>query len=321
MSQAPFVIQPQLTAIAMAYQNERFIADEVFPRIPVASSSFKWTRFTLEDGFTIPNTRVGRRSKPNEIDWSGTEQTDSTQDYALDDAVPQSDIDNARAAQAVAGVQPVNPEMRSTELLSELVALDREQRAATLAFTLGNYPSSQRTTLSGSGQWSHVDSDPVAAILTAMDAMVVRPNIMTIGQSVWTQLRQHAKVTAALLPMGGNAATRGGVAARAALAELLELDEIIVGSSWYNSAKPGQTATLTRLWGKHAALHYRAPNMQSTDRVTFGFTGQWGGRIAGTVERDPNVGMRGGNRVRVGESVKELIASNDAGYFFQDAVA
>ncbi len=36
---------------------------------------------------------------------------------------------------------------------------------------------------------------------------------------------------------------------------------------------------------------------------------------------DPDIGLRGGVRVRVGESVKELIVANDLGYYFENAVA
>ena len=54
--------------------------------------------------------------------------------------------------------------------------------------------------------------------------------------------------------------------------------------------------------------------------ITFGFTAQWGTRIAGAVP-DNRIGLRGGQRVRVGESVKELIIAPDLGYFIQNAVA
>lgn len=117
MSQAPFVIQQRLTAITLAYRNAAFVADLVLPRIPVPGSAFKWSRFTLADAFTILDTRVGRKSAPNRIDWTATEQNDTTVDYALDDAIPQGDIDNAAGT-------VVDPEARSTELLSDLVALE-----------------------------------------------------------------------------------------------------------------------------------------------------------------------------------------------------
>lgn len=325
MPQAPFVIQPQLTAIAMTYRNAALIADQVLPRVLVASSSFKYSKFTLADGFTIPNTRVGRKSTPDQIDWTASEVPNTVYDYGLDDTIPQEDIDNAAAAQKFYGNRVIDPEKRSTTLLADLVALDRENRVANGVngvFVLGNYPAANRVTLSGTGQWSdYVNSNPVTAIMTALDVPVIRPNVLVLGQATWTALRQHPKVTAAAFPMGGNATGGGTVAQRQALAALLEIEEIIVGSSWSNTAKPGQAATMTRLWGKHAALIYRAPNVQGTDQVTFGFTAQWRDRIAGTIQQDPNVGIYGGTRVRVAESVQEVISANDAAYFFQNAVA
>ena len=38
-------------------------------------------------------------------------------------------------------------------------------------------------------------------------------------------------------------------------------------------------------------------------------------------QADPNIGLRGGQRVRVGESVKELVTAPDLGFFFENAVA
>ena len=322
MAQAPFVVQPQLTAVTLAYRNQQYIADAVLPRVPVLSQQFKWSQFALADGFTIQDTRVGRKSAPNEIDWLATEQTSSTIDYGLDDRIAGMDIESANAAASVTGVKPLDPRMRSTELLSELVALDREQRVANLLFALGTYPAANRTTLSGTSQWSdRANSDPITALLNALDIPVYRPNVLVLGQAVWTQLRMHPRVAAAVYAGGGNAGAGGSPVSRQALAEVLEIEEVVVGQGWVNSAKLGQTPSMGRLWGKHAALIYRAPVIAGTENsMTFGFTAQWGTRIAGTIGNDTSIGLRGGERVRVGESVREVIAANDVAYFFQNAV-
>lgn len=322
MPQANFVIQPTLTAISLTYKNRDFIAEAVLPRVPVASQTFKWSKYTLADGFTIPDTRVGRKSAPGQIDWTASETSDSTVDFGLEDAIPNADIQNAAAAMKIFGQMPIDPQQRSTTLLTQLIATDRENRVAQLVFALGTYPAANRTTLSGTSQWSDTaNSNPVSALMNALDIPVVRPNVLVLGQQTWTALRQHPKVTAAAFPSGGNALGGGTILQREALASLLEIEEVIVGPAWSNTAKPGQTPTLARLWGKHAALIYRAQQVETTNDVTFGFTAQWGDRIAGVIERDPSVGLRGGVRVRVGESVKEEVSANDAAYFFQNAVA
>lgn len=327
MAQAPFVIQPQLTGLALAYRNAKLIADSVLRRIPVISPLFKYSQFAKGDSFTIPDTLVGRKGDVNEIDWTATETTASTSDYGLEDAIPQSDILAAQATQAVTGVMPIDPMAHSTQLLTDLIALDREKRVAALVFAAGSYTAANAVTLTAGGsgggyQWNDfTNSDPVKAILAAFDGMLVRPNIGVLGRAVYSQLRMHPKVVAAVFAMGGNAAV-GGIASLRAIADLLELDDIFVGEGYVNSAKKGQTFAPARVWGKHAAFLYQDANLMSpTGGVTFGFTAEFGTRIAGTIENDPDIGLRGGTRVRVGESLKEVVAASDAGYLFTNAVA
>lgn len=309
MATAPFPIQPELTAVAIRYTNSEYIADRVAPRITVGTQEFKWLKHTLAEGFTIPDTRVGRRSMPSEVEFSATEETSSTNDYGLDDIIPNADINNA----------PPNydPLARATEGVADLVMLDRESRVASAVFAGATYASTNRTTLSGSDQWSDATSDPVAKMLEAMDGMVMRPNIAVLGQAVWTKLRQHPKVIKAVF--GPN--LDGGLVAPQQLAQVLELDEIVVGRAFRNTAKRGQTATMARVWGKHAALLRRVTNPAGPNRIpTFMWTAQFGTRVAGSMP-EPKIGLRGSVRVRAGESVKEVVSANDLGYLFIDAVA
>lgn len=314
MALAPFPVNPQLTAIAIAYRNPTLIADRVLRRVPIAKQEFKYLRHHAGDGITIPNTMVGRRGRPNEVDFSATEQTDSVGSYGLEFSVPYDDIENAKDPNV-----NYDPLAKATEFTSDLVALDREQRAASIVFNAANYAAANVTTLSGTGQWSDTTSDPVRSILLAMDAMLIRPNKAILGRSVATALQMHPKVVAAVYAGAGNAAI-GGIVGLPALANLLGLSEIIVGEAYVNSAKPGQTVTRARLWGKHAAFIYENPQAMPNMGVTFGLTAQWQNRFTATWE-DRDIGLRGGVRGRVGESVKEIILCNDAGYLFANAVA
>jgi hypothetical protein len=309
MSNAPFPIQAELTAVAIAYRNRKLIADQVLPRAQVGKQEFKYLKHTLADGFTVPDTKVGRKGRPNEVDFSASEVTDSTVDYGLDDPVPQADIDNAPPN--------YNPLGRATEGLTDLILLDREKRAADLVFAAATYPSANKTALTGTDQWSdYANSDPVEDISVALDVPVMRPTIGIVGQAVWSSLKRHPKILKAIY----GSLMDAGIATRKAVADLFELEEILVGEAWLNGAKKGQTVSLGRVWGKHASFIYR-DSLASADRgTTFGLTAQFGGRIAGATA-DSNIGLRGGQRVRVGESVKEVISASDLGYFIADAVA
>lgn len=304
-----FPITPMLTAIAIAYRNPRLIADDVLPRVPVVKQEFKYKKYSLVDGFTLPNTLVGRMSKPNQVEFGFTEVQDSTRDYALDDPIPVADEENAP--------QNYDPADRATEVLTNLIALDREVRTANLVFNPASYAATNRTALTGNNLWSdYANSDPITAIMAALDACVMRPNIGIFGRPTWAKLSQHPKIVKAF--HGNEGAT--GVASRKFVAQLFELDEVLVGEPWVNTAKKGQAPILSRVWSKHAAFIYRDMSADMSYGVTYGFTAQWGDRVAGSIA-DPDLGMRGGHRVRVGESVKELVAADDLGYFFENAVA
>lgn len=309
---APFVVNPVLTAITIAYQNAKLIADDVLPRVPVATPSFLYSVFNKADSFTIPDTKVGRKSDVNQVDWSATQNSASVTDHALDEVVPNMD----KAIAASYG-NNIDPEAVATEQVSDLLALDRESRASNLIFNANSYATPNKTTLSGTGQWSDfTNSDPLAAIITAMDGMLVRPNQLVVGRPVATKLQTHPKIVQAF--HGNNGAY--GLAPLDFIASMLGLDEVVVGESWYNTAKKGQTISTSRLWGKHAALLFKSPVSVSTDSMSFGVTAQWGDRLTATYQ-DPKKGMRGATIVRVGESVQELVLANDLGYFFQNAVA
>ena len=107
----------------------------------------------------------------------------------------------------------------------------------------------------------------------------------------------------------------------AALADLFEVDRVLVGRGYINSAKPGQAGTYARIWGKSAALLRINPlaNVRGND-ISFGMTAEFGTRVAGVIP-EPKTGLRGAQRARAGESVKELITASDTGYLFSEAVA
>lgn len=306
----PFPINPQLTAIAIAYKNPdiALIADDVLPRTPTAQE-FKYLKYNLADGFTVPDARVGRKSVPNEVDFSAVEVIDKVVDYGLDDIVPNEDIE--------ADNQGVDPLGVATAYLTNLVNLAREQRVANLVFNTGSYAAGLYNTLSGTSQWSDTaNSDPVSAIGDALDVPVMRPNIAVFGQQTWTKLRRHPKIVQAIK----NTNQGAGMVSRQEFAEFFELQDVYIGAGFANSAKKGQTASLARVWGKHAAFLYRDRAAGPQAGVTFGFTAAWGNKIAGNID-EPKIGLTGSQRVRSGERVKEVVAASDLGYFFQNAVA
>jgi hypothetical protein len=183
MSNAPFVTDPIRTAISLAYGNRAFIADQLLPRVPVGAPEFKYTVYNKGDRFTLQETMVGRKGRVNEIEFGGTEAAAMVADYGLEDPIPNADIDAAKNT---------NYDVRgnSTELLTELILLDREKRVAEVMQDVGHHVYNE--TLSGTDQWSDTaSSDPIAQISDAMETPMMRPNTMVLNGVSALALRRH----------------------------------------------------------------------------------------------------------------------------------
>lgn len=308
MTTTPFPRDTKLTAIAIAYKNPdvTLIADSVLPRVPVGRQEFSYFSYPDAQSYTIPDTRVGEKSAFPRVELSGTKLTARTEDFGLEIPLTASDVSEAP--------QGVDPKALATEQATNLTLLDREVRVANLCFNPANYPATNKEVVAT--KWSDfVASDPLTDLLAGLDACLIRPNVLLLGHEVWAKLSAHPKIVKAAT--GSDSGE--GRATRQRLADMLEVNEVLVGSSWLNTAKPGKAAALARAWGKHALAFFRDRTVTTAGGLTFGMTAQFGTRIAGA--KDVDMGLRGGVVVRSGESVKELLLATRASFFFQDAIA
>lgn len=319
----PFTVDPILTAIAIGYRNpaQMLIADQALPRVSVGAEAFKWTEYPLEEAFNVPDARVGRRGRVQQLEFGGTQRDSSVEDYGLDSPIPYSDIDAAAEARA-RKVSSYDPEGHATMMLTDTIANIREVRVAGIVHNLNTYAPTRRITLAGTDQFSdYANSDPIGVIKSGIETtLVYTPNTMVMGRTVWSKLSSHPKIVNAVK---GNL-TNEGLVTRQQLTELFSAEgitNVLVGDAWYNTARPGQAVNLARAWGPHIALIHLNPiaNPQGGG-ITFGFTAQYGTRFSGRIE-DRDVGLEGGVRIRSGERIKELVVAKDVGYFIQNAVA
>lgn len=305
--QYPFSVDPILTSITLAYKNPRYIADSVLPRVKVPSESFKYRVFDKTTYLTVPDTSIGRKGAANEVELSYSERSASTVDHGLDQVISLKDIDAAKT-------QSYNPQQKAVEYLTELLALAREQRVAQLIFNASTY-ASQCKQLETAEKFDNGSSDPIATIIQAMDVPFFRPNTVVMGREVFSALIRHPKVLRTVYPN----ADGNGIINAGQLATILDVDQVLVGEARLNMAKRGG-ANIQPAWGKNMALLYIDPKAGAQDMPTFGVTAEYGSRESRVVF-DPNVGRKGANRVKVSESLGELVIAPDLGYLLQNVVA
>lgn len=317
----PFVVNPVLTGIAIGYSNPdvSLIADQVMPRVEVGGESFKWLEYPLAEAFTVPSTRVGRKGRVPEVEFSATERDGSVETYGLQDVVPNSDIEAARA-QREKGLSTYDPLNHTTAMLTHLTRLDRELRVAGAVQSAANYaPANVTNIATPADRFDDPASDPEAVFDAALNgALIYRPNTITMSETVWNALRKHPKLVQAIK----GATTADGKITRQEFAAYFEVARLLIGAGYVNAAKKGQPVNMQRVWGKSISFTYLDMSIQRADAggMTWGFSPVFGRRVAGTID-DPNIGLRGGVVVRVGETIAELVVAKAAGALIQNAIS
>ena len=321
MANRPFVVDPVLTAVSISYTNtaQMLIADGVFPRVPVGASKFGWTYHPIAQAFTIPQTEVGRRGRVERVEFSGERRTDEVHDYALEDAIPQTDIDDAKSMRD-RGLGTFDPVMTATELLTDLILTDREVRVAAKVQNPANYAPNKRLVLSGGDQFDdYTNSNPIDVLKTAFNGtLIYRPNTMVISRGTWSVLSSHPHIVNAIK----GSVTGRGIVSPEEFVKLFSgegLSKVLIGEGFVNTARRGQPEKIERVWGNSISLLYINPAARPESGATFGMTAQYGTRLGGSWQ-DRDIGIEGGTVLRVGERVQEVITAPDVGYLIQNAV-
>ncbi len=313
MKNTPFHLDPTMTAASVMYKNpaHSLIADRVMPIVAVSNRKFGYITYPVGTFFDVTDSTMGRTASSNQANIKSNRGVGEVLDYGLHDLIPMDDINQANNAPQITA----NPMMDAAMHLTSLVQNNRERRVAVAVQDIKNYDPKFVEALSAASQWDDPASDPVEAMLVALDKPLMRPNRIVIGQEVWTKIRLNENVAKRIY--GANAA--GAIITPQALADVLMVAEIIIGQSYMNTAKAGKEATLSRIWGKDVAMLYIDPSANTQGGVTWGFTASYRGRQVETKFKDEK-GLGGSQKIQVGESCAEVVIAKQAGFLFKDVI-
>lgn len=320
----PFVQDPALTAMAVGYANpdEAMIADRVFPRVPVPGELFKYDYFPPGEDFAVVDDTVGRTGAVPRVYSTGEQRTGKVLDRGLDAVIPYSDIQAAAQARAN-GDTSFDPEARAIKRIMSNMQINRERRVAAIVSDANNYAAANKVALTGTDKWTDTaNSNPLDDMLQGCDATFIhRPNVAAVPRQIWTVLRQHPKMVKAAQ---GNDGDSGAITTQQ-LADLLEVDEVLISNGHQNTANRGQAASFSRIWGNAVILFHRAPTLDMEGTPTFGVTPEWrrfGGSamMAGRIGDPFGGGLEGSYTVRAGEAINEHLIAPELGYLISNPI-
>ena len=302
-------VDPVLTNVSIGYQNSAYVAELLYPTLPVSKQSGK--HFIYDKGkFRVNDNLRGSGAASKEVTLNLTTGLPYfCEDHSLKQFVSDEDVDGA--------APPMDPMVDATENVTEMHMVARENELA--AALTSTSVLTQYTTLSGTSQWSdYQNSDPIGIIRTGKQtvhsAIHVDPNTLVLGKQVYDKLLDHPAVIERVKY------SQLGVASPELLARLFDVERVIVAGAGKNGAVEGQTDSMSYIWGKNAILAYINPRL-GQKMITLGLTYQWKTRkverLRGSNEED-----RKGTYVRVGDHYYDMnLVSASAGYLVKDAVA
>lgn len=325
-----------LTNISIAFVQSRdgFVADKVFPNIPVNKQSDRY--FTYDRG-EFNRDEMQERAPSTETAGSGY-TVDSTPTYYAPVQGFHKDISD----QILANYDdPLDAEREVTEYVTLKALLRREVLWVSKYFVTGVWTfeadgvasdptaaASYDPTSSTDNkmlQWNDAASTPVEDVRAAMtyvhESTGFRPNKFVCGRRVYDKLVDHPDIIARL---DRGQTTGPAQANKESLAALFEVDQVLVMDAIRNTAAQGATAVHSFIGGKHALLVYAAPSpglMTPTAGYTFSWTGYLGASPQGMRVKRFRMDALESDRIEIDQAFEQKMVSNELGYFFEGIVA
>ena len=230
-------VNAALTNISVAYMQEdnSFVADRVFPVIPVPKQSDRYFVYNKGDFFRAEATLRA----PGTASAGAGFNIDNTPSYFADVYAIHKDIDDQIRANSDAAI---NPDRDATLFVTQQLMLRRELVWANTFFTNGIWTGGiQAGGGAGdvqvadllNGAWSAAGSTPIEDVDKQADNMMrltgYRPNKMVVGTQVHRVLKNHPDVLDRIRY------TQEGIVTEQLLASLLGVDEYMVARATNNT--------------------------------------------------------------------------------------
>lgn len=258
-----------LTQISVAWPNEGFVGERLFPVVNVRKQSDKYYVFGRESWVPEATDIRAPGTEANEIPGLAV-STDTyyAQEHSLQIAVTDEERQNADS--------PLSPDRDGTELVTSKVLLGRELAMRDLVTVAANYaPTMSRTYVDGSSsQWNNATtSTPIADIRRAKRAMhagvFLEPNVAVIPYRVMSALEDHDDLIDRIKYSERAILTPDLIAA------LLGLSNVIVPGAGYSATNPGQAISLSYIWDDDVILAY-VPPRPGLKIPAFAYEFNWG---------------------------------------------
>lgn len=279
-----------LTNISIAYiqRAQDFIADKMFPIVPVMKQSDRYFVYTKDWWF---RTGAAKRAPSTESAGGGF-HVDNTPTYFANVWSWHQDVDDQTRANAD---EPVDLDRDATLFVTQNLILRREVEfmrsymalGVWQGYTVGGSPVDFQPNVNGQGYWDSSTSNPMQDVDTLKRKIKSQtgflPNAMAVADNVFFTLRNNASVLDRIKY------TQRGIVSEELLASLFGVEKFLVASAVLNSAQEGQPSAMDFLVSNLVLVVYANP-APSILQPSAGYIFSWQGLFGAGAQ---------GNRIKV----------------------
>lgn len=298
----------------LAMDRQGFIGQRLFPVFEVAKSAGHFGVIPVEQ--LLKNVETSRAPG---APYSRSTSKFEVAEYSCVENGVEEPVDDREATMYR---DYIDAEVSATQRAYDIVLRNQEKRIAAKVFNATTFAAA---TSGVDIEWDKFKTaQPVdhveAAVRAIWNACGLWPNTLVINRMVFRNLRQCAQIIDRIAGLGAGAATKASDITPAMLAQVFDLDEVLVAGSGKNAAKEGQALSMSSIWSDEYAFVCRRVVSQDIREPGIGRTMHWGedgSSVGGTVEsyRDPAIR---GNVIRVRHDTDEKVILAATGYLLSN---
>jgi len=292
-------VNAPLTNLAIKYPVVDFVAERVFPVIPVNKESDVYYEFNREELLDYDDLRAAG-AESNEIAWDVDTESYLAEEYALKYLVPKRVADNSDP--------PVRPAMTAVEKLKRALMLRQERRVQAIAQNAAIIVNQATPAINWNAAGAIIETDVDNAKNQIRLNAGLLPNAILMNYQVSHVVKRWLKATA-----------------WTTYREWLDQDmlpprlwdmETIVGGAVRNTANAAADEDLDDVWNDNVLIFYKQPS-PSIDMITLGYIF----RAQNWMTVDWWENRRKGTFYEVSVIEDELLIAANAGYLLLSVIS
>ena len=254
-------VNAPLTNFALQLRNRAFVAEEVFPVIPVVKESDLYYTFTREEIRDV-DTKRAQGALAKEIEWVPSTATYVAEEYALRHLLTDRIVNNADV--------PVRPRLNTVAKLMKWIMLGQEKRVQAVCQASGNSVA----TVAVAPKWDGTSPTIERDIDTAKDSIRnnagVEPNAIVLPENVKDVVKRDSTIRDLIRYVVNLGSGNRELLMNGELPPVMFNLAIIIAGAVEDTSKIGQSSTIAKIWNDAVPVFYREQAV-SLDALSWGY--------------------------------------------------